>query len=94
MNIKVLLVLCMFLLSYPAIAQDETCNGTNENIQQPNKNQQPNVNPGGSESDWDIMYDETIYERYGSTESPAFLNREEMNPNEGDYGYEGAGNGG
>jgi len=79
----------MCLLSYPAMAQDEPDNTPKENTNQQKQNVEPPTNPKGSESDWDLMYDQTVFEKYGSTESPAFLNREKMNPNESDYGYEG-----
>lgn len=38
----------------------------------------------------DAYYDDTVVPEYGSEESPAFLNRENMNPNEDSYGYGGA----
>lgn len=40
-----------------------------------------------TEDEWDKIYDQTIYNKYGSDESPAYLNRENMNPGESDYGY-------
>lgn len=80
----------MFLLAYPAMAQDEPYAGISGTVKEQNEDSQSDTDPQGSESDWDRMYDETVYERYGSTESPAFLNRENINPNESDYGYEGA----
>lgn len=89
MNKEVLLILCMCLLSYPAIAQDETYTDTNKNVQQQNTNNEPTTQPEGSESDWNLLYDQLVNERYGSIESPAFLNRENMNPNESNYGYSG-----
>lgn len=36
---------------------------------------------------WDRIHDQTIDKKYGSEDSPLFLNREEMNPNEQDYDY-------
>lgn len=38
----------------------------------------------------DDFFNEMIYEQYGSIESPAFMNRENINPNESDYGYGGS----
>lgn len=35
----------------------------------------------------DAYYDDVVVQEYGSEESPAFLNRENINPNEGSYGY-------
>lgn len=36
----------------------------------------------------DDFYNEMIYQQYGSTESPAFNNHLQMNPNEANYGYQ------
>lgn len=44
-------------------------------------------NSEASEKTWQGEHDEAIYDNYGSDQSPAFLNRENMNPNESDYGY-------
>jgi len=38
-----------------------------------------------SEDTWNGEHDNKIYEKYGSEESPAFLNRENINPSESDY---------
>lgn len=89
MNKEVLLVLCMCLLSYSAIAQEEAYSDTKETTGQQKQIINQNTQTESSEQDWDLMYDQTVNERYGSIESPAFLNREEMNPNESDYGYAG-----
>lgn len=39
-----------------------------------------------SENTWNDEHDLKIYNNYGSEKSPAFLNRENINPNESDYG--------
>jgi len=36
---------------------------------------------------WDNTVNDYVIRNYGSTESPAFSNREDINPNESDYGY-------
>lgn len=35
----------------------------------------------------DDFFDEEIYDEYGSNKSPAFNNRQNINPNESDYGF-------
>ena len=51
-------------------------------MNKPNKN-----NTENSEKTWQGEHDEVIFDHYGSDQSPSFLNREDMNPNESDYGY-------
>lgn len=54
----------------------------------------PTDNTDADSEDSDDFYDEMIYEQYGSDQSPAFNNRENINPNESDYSYGSADSGG
>lgn len=76
--------LSTFLISLPVFADDSQTNSTNWGIQ-PKQKTQPAGEP--SEYVWDKEEEEYIYDNYGSEYSPAFLNRQNMNPNESDYGY-------
>ena len=80
------LVLCLFLfLSISlAFADDAPCDNSNWGIQ-PQKQSPQKLS--AAEKTWDEEEYEYIYENYGSQESPAFLNRENINPNEADYNY-------
>lgn len=40
-----------------------------------------------SEETWQELHDQLIYDNYGCEDSPAFLNRENINPHESDYEY-------
>lgn len=78
--------LCLFSFSYPAFGDDAPADDSNWGVQPV---PQPTQDTGGSaEQDaWKREHDEIIYQKYGSEDSPSFLNRENMNPNESDYGY-------
>lgn len=50
--------------------------------------QQPNVNPAPSQNSqkvWEKEQNEKLYENYGSQDSPAFLNRENIDPATSEY---------
>lgn len=86
MNKLLLLIICCCFLHCPAFADntDAPSDNTNWGI---NPTPQNNNNITPSEKAWDAEHDEIIDNRYGSVYSPAFLNRENINPNEADYGY-------
>ncbi|MFA7659522.1 MAG: hypothetical protein WCY19_08825 [Candidatus Gastranaerophilaceae bacterium] len=86
----ILSVMCLFLffLFHPAFADDDgTSSNSNWGIPPASKDEMSAQNSGSAEEAWSEEYNQTIYERYGSDESPAFNNRENINPNESDYGY-------
>lgn len=84
MKKTILLVMCLFLFSYPAKAQDESnCNAPTGNVTQSNDNVQVTESP--AEKTWDREYNRALNEEYGSAESPAFLNRENIDSDDSDY---------
>lgn len=84
---KIIPFVCLSLFSIfsPAVADDSPCNTTNWGIQtQPQKN----IKSGEtSETTWNREQQDDIEENYGSIYSPAFLNRENINPDEAEYDY-------
>lgn len=86
MKKSVFLIICIFLFSAPTFSDGVSSDNSNWGIQPPSANTQ-NDNTSDEEDEWNRIHDEVIYKKYGSEESPSFLNREEMNPNESDYGY-------
>jgi len=80
---NLIICLSLFLFTSCAFGDDAPSDDSNWGVQ-PQK-QSPKIAP--SEKTWNEEQDETIYDNYGSEESPAYLNRENMNPNEADYDY-------
>lgn len=82
----VLLFSALFIFQFPALAQDAD---SNWGIQQ----QQNSSNQCNSieEKVWQREYDRALYEEYGSDQSPAFLNRENIDSDETDYDSDEAG---
>jgi len=80
----ILLILFIFLI-HPVFADDYQ-NTDNSQNNTPNTSQQKN-----SEEASEQMFDETknqlIYDYYGSIESPAFLNREDIDPEDPNTGF-------
>jgi len=79
-----LLIFCLYILPCYVYADDAPCDNSNWGVQAKPENK---TNSDVSEQVWDGEEENYIYDNYGSEESPAFLNREKMNPNESDYGY-------
>lgn len=60
---------------------------TNWGIKTPEPDPPQSIKQEASEKVWQGEHDEVIYDNFGSDQSPAFLNRENINPTESDYGY-------
>lgn len=84
----VLLIICLFLFysQAPARADDDSFDDSNWGVQPINKNEHPTDKTPSAEKVWNNLRDEKIYENYGSDKSPAFLNRENINPSDDDSG--------
>lgn len=80
-----LLFLFLFLIS-PAFADDYQLNNNSVPNQQTTTNAQNNSKEA-SEQVFDQTKDQLIYDYYGSVESPAFLNRENIDPQEPNNGF-------
>lgn len=82
----------LFLFVNPVWSVD-FCTGDASNINhnQLNSERQTSVNSDYDKQDADDFYNELIQQDYGSNQSADFNNNSEMNPNESDYAYEGAG---
>ena len=86
-----LLITCLFLFSYSAKAEEKsTCAETINNEQQTYDNGQAVENPS-AENTWDREYNQILDEKYGSVESPAFLNRENIDSDDSDDDSDEAG---
>lgn len=81
---KFILIICTLLFSVSAIAAETSTNTYNNNstIKKEIKNLQDPDTEGA-----DDFYRELIAPQYGSDQSPAFLNRENINPSESSYNY-------
>lgn len=79
---KIILLVCLCLISYPVWAGTfhSYAKAATNNVQ--NHEGQDDDTQGS-----DDFYRELIAPEYGSDKSPAFLNRDGMNPNEDSYGY-------
>jgi len=76
-----------FLLIFPANAQDLNPYTYNNGAQQPKDQGLRTDNSNADTENSDDFYNEMIRQQYGSDLSPAFNNRENINPNESDYDY-------
>ena len=85
------LFICLFSFVYPVCAQDVNPYTYNNNTRQPKDQGLNTDNSTADMENSDDFYNEMIKQQYGSNQSPAFLNREDINPNEDsyDYGYSG-----
>lgn len=73
-------LICLSLMHVPVYADDSPASASNWGIQtNPNYTK---ISP--AQKVWDAQRDEIIDERYGSDESPAFLNRENIDPVDSD----------
>lgn len=79
-----LLFLFLFLIS-PAFAYDYQSNNNSVPNQQTTNTQ--NNSKEASEQVFDETKDQLIYDYFGSEESPAFLNRENIDPQEPNTGF-------
>lgn len=68
---KIILLLCLYLIFFSGSAFSKDYDAGNES----------------DKEDSDDYYREMIAPGYGSDKSPAFLNRDDENPNEDSYGY-------
>lgn len=85
MKKSVLFLICLFIFPLFHFAQaDVTGDDSNWGIQPTKSVPAPTEK---SEQTWQDEHDEAIYDNYGSDQSPAFLNREKINPNESNYNY-------
>ncbi len=86
MNKIILLLLCLCIMNCPIFAQgslQQSKDGVDTDISEQNSEDEDSQDS----EDSDDFYNEIIYQQYGSDMSPAFMNRENINPNESDYGY-------
>jgi uncharacterized protein YxeA len=80
---KFLCCLVLILFISPALANDITTNDSNWGIQSPIEKQQKEAET--SEKIWDKEQNQKLYENYGSQDSPAFLNRENIDPSNSEF---------
>lgn len=80
----IFLVISLLLLYYPAFADDTFYHDSNWGIQPVTNNSQKTKQTSQSEKVWNEEHDKTIDEDYGSEQSPAFLNTENINADEYD----------
>lgn len=82
------ILLCLFFCSYPIEAADADPHAglRMDLLQTRADNLGRNASADLNDAD-DEFYNELINQDYGCDQSPAFLNRENINPNESDYGY-------
>ena len=73
----------LFLIISPALANDISANDSNWGIQSPIEKQQKEAET--SEKVWEKEQSGKLYENYGSQDSPAFLNRENIDPSTSDF---------
>lgn len=84
------LIIFILAFSYMHHALADDVNPTSDpnwGVPSENENTHNDDYSKSGEDEWDKIYDQTIYNKYGSDQSPAFLNRDNMNPGESDYGY-------
>lgn len=86
-----ILFLCLFSSPTIAIAENGSTGETYNVENQPYTSEQSTTDENDDDAqESDDFYNELISPDYGSDQSPAFNNRGDMNPNESNYGYEGA----
>jgi len=83
-----LLLICMFLFSPLGFAQEESpYPDANPNVKQTDEDGEPIDTSAPAERIWQGEQYQNIQDEYGSNQSPSFEGRENINPNESDYGY-------
>jgi hypothetical protein len=87
------LIVCVFsfLFVSPVFSQDFSQNMPQNGSRVQSTQGIPTDNNDSDTQDSDDFYNEMIYEDYGSNQSPAFNNREDINPNESNYGFGSSG---
>jgi len=88
-----LLVICFCLISSPVFAKNESnyiFSGASKQQEQANEKSDAYEDEENAQQIWNDTINNYVQKNYGSEESPAFLNRDGINPNEADYGYGGA----
>lgn len=85
----ILFFICLIVFSffYPAFADETNFDNSNWGIQPVNQDEQQAKETSPLEKIWNKEQDENIYDNYGSEESPAFLDRENIDPGEYEYDY-------
>lgn len=76
-----LLFICLTFLYIPVYADDSPADGSNWGIQ----TNQHYSKTSPSQKVWDTQRDQIIDEKFGSDTSPAFLNRENIDPRDSDF---------
>lgn len=80
---KIILLMFLFLISYPVVADNKGYNNSySPFIKHQPAQQDTDDDIQLTQNPWDEMYNQIIDERFGSTESPAFLNRENIDSGE------------
>ena len=83
---KIIILLSLFLFVSSAFAQGERVSYDFDETNY-RQNNDDSKNDKWDSDETDYFYTDLIEPYYGSDQSPAFLNRENINPNESDYGY-------
>ena len=91
--ILLFIYITLFSLLCPVFADDAPLDNSNWGVQPlPTRRYNPQTNDvPTSEEVWDRQRDQIIEGRYGSDDSPSFLNRSNMNSNDTDDGEGAAG---
>lgn len=82
----ILLTMCILLIS-PAFADDYPYKDSSQFIQKQKEEARQESAKEASEQTFDQTKEQLIYDYYGSIESPAFLNRENIDPEEPNNGF-------
>lgn len=90
---KLFLFICLFLVLPPVFAQSGGTPGSEfgggylnpDDVQKSEPKPQQKSNP--TQDQWSELYNQTLYENYGSKDSPGFLNRENIEPEEDNNGF-------
>lgn len=80
--------ICLCFCPLLAFADSSSVDDTNWGVQ-PTLRPAQAITPEASEDVWNQQRNNIIDEKYGCDTSPGFLNRDNINPNESDYGYGG-----
>lgn len=82
-----LIMSCMFSFCPAVLASDSSVDDSNWGVYPQNRDEENAEETSSAEDIWNYERSDLIYNNYGSDQSPAFSNRENINPNECDYGY-------
>ncbi len=87
---KIILLLCL-LISAPVFSQEaEGFAANSQTISTPQEKSGSYKNGKNETQNSDNFFNELIYPDYGSTQSNYFEGRQDQNPTESNYGYDGS----